>query len=524
MTSLADMLPEMLPAMPRGPLMPILVMLLLPFLAALAMRPLAVISRWMAGALGPLTLLLCALLGLGLLVVNPDGPLLIALGSTNAPLELLLKVDRLALVLALVSIALVLLSWTRGEDHPDPVRMHAALLLLAGGLIGLALAGDPVTSWLFLEVCALASGALLLIGGTLRSLTAMLAFVRWSAAGTGLAVAGLGLTLTAASLAAGDSAATTLGRLGVGLLVLGFGVKAALFPLNAWMAPAGWAAGARVLALLTGVVPALALVNLARLLAAGGVPAQGAEALMLLGMGSALAGALGMWWAREFPTFLIGLSLSSMGAVAVGFSLPGPAGPFSALALLLHFLLVHSALFVLAHRWRGRHADLVGIAWRLPLTAAVLMLLAASLVGVPPLPGFWAKLMLVLSLAEHAGAIVLVVLLALLLATAVEAAAWLRLLRQLYARTGLGASGTALADGKALGLTRADRLPRLLEPSRLARAYSLLVAALLLLATLSIAPLAEGLNRLVVPLPTASVAGPRLVVDKDDVWWREVEP
>ncbi|EIC21095.1 proton-conducting transporter transmembrane domain-containing protein [Thiorhodovibrio frisius] len=504
-----------------GTPMPILAMLSLPFLAALAVRPLAVISPRVAGWLGPLTLLSCALLGLWLLSVAGDQPMLIALGSTGASLELLLKVDRLALVLALVSLALVLLSWTRREDHPDPARTRAALLLLAGGLVGLALAGDPVTSWLFLEVCAMAGGALLLIGGTLRSLTAMLAFVRWSAIGSGLAVVGLGLTLTAGSLANGNPAADTLGRLGFGLLVLGFGVKVALFPLNAWMAPAGRAAGARVLALLTGVLPALALVNLSRQLTTGGAVAQGADVLMLLGMLSALAGALGMWRAREFPTFLIGLSLASMGAVAVGFSLPWPAGPFSALALLLHFLLVHSALFVLAHRWRRRHADLAGIAWRLPLTAAVLMLLAASLVGVPPLPGFWAKLMLVLSLAEYGGSAALMVLLILLLSTAVEAVAWLRLLRQLYARTDNDGFGTSAPDGTAGGLMRADRLAQLLVPSRWARAYGLLVAALLLLVTLSIASVTEGLNRLVVP--SGAVAEPRLAVDGGVALWREVE-
>lgn len=505
----------------------ILAMLLLPFVAALAVRPVALLSRAFAALLGPLSLLLCALIGLALALdlgsfsAAPAAPVRIGLGAAGVPVELLLKLDPLALVLALVSIALVLLSWTRGEDHPEPHRLRSALLVLAGGLLGLALAANALTSWLFLEVSTLAAGALLLTEGGPRSLTAMPPFVRWNAVGTGLAVVGLGLELTAASLYPESPNADTLGRLGFGILVLGFGVKVGFFPLTAWMMPVGQAAGARVSALLTGVLPALALVNLARLLTSGGTVVHGADALMVLGMVSAFAGAVGSWRAQAFPIFLMQLSLASLGALAMGFSLPGPAGHFSALALLLHFLLIHSALFVLAHRWRGCMTDLTGIAWRLPLTAGVTMLLAASLVGVPPLPGFWAKLMLVLSLADNGGNAVMVVLLVLLLATAVEAAAWLRLMRLLYRRTEDGTVEASAVNAAAGNLPRADRLPCLRYPSRVARAYFLLVAVLLLLATLFIAPLTEGLNLLVVP--TASVAGPRLASEVDAAWRREIE-
>jgi formate hydrogenlyase subunit 3/multisubunit Na+/H+ antiporter MnhD subunit len=498
------------------------VMVFLPFLAALVLRPLGAIAPRLAAALGPLVVLVCGLLALGLVVNGAALPGPLALGAAGAPLALLLRLDQFSLVLALVSLALVLLGWTRGEDHPEPARARAAMLLLAGGLCGLALAGDAVTGWLFLEVCALAGGALLLLGGTLRSLTAMLRFVRWSAVGSALGMAGLGFILTVAALAADDPARVTLGRLGFGLLVLGVGVKVALFPFNGWMLAATEAAGARVMALLTGILPGLALLNLARVLATHPAATAGAEALIGLGLVATLAGALGMWRARAFPTFLVALSLAAMGAVALGFSLPGPAGPFVALVLMLHFLLIHSALFVLAHRWRGRTADLAGIAWRLPLTAAVLMLLAASLVGVPPLPGFWVKLMLVLSLAEQDGGLILVVLLGLLLAMAVEAGAWLRLLRLLYA--------PAVAV-TAEHWPRADRLPELLRPGWLARAYFLWVAALVLLVTLSIAPVAQGLNRLLGPtlgqptlaLPASGRGRSELASGLESHWWLQAE-
>nr|WP_275957837.1 proton-conducting transporter membrane subunit [Rhabdochromatium marinum] len=368
-------------------------------------------------------------------------------------------------------------------------------------------------SWLFVELCILATAALLVQERSLRSLVAVLGVVRWSAVGTVLAVVGLGLlqitaaSLTPAGLAAvaqGSADGDVLSRLGFGLLVLGLAVKAGLFPLNAWGLAVGQAAPARVLALLSGAVPALTLVALARVLSGGEL--AGADVLRVVGILSALAGAFGMWRADDFPAFLMQLSLASIGGIAVGFSLPGPAGLFAALALLFHFLLIQSALFVLAHRWRGRLTDLTAIAWRMPWTAAVLVLFAASLVGVPPLPGFWAKLMLLMSLAEYQGAEAMLVVLAYLLVTAVEAAAWLRLMRIGYARAAKD-SAAALQEDAALGVVRVDRLPSLLRSGPWARAYQLLVAVLLLVATLMIGPVAEDLNRLVVPLLAQRVSG-----------------
>lgn len=557
--------------------------LLLPLLVALGVRPMAVIWRGGARLIGPLALVLCASFGLFLLVDGNLAPGYLWLGAAGASLGLTLRLDGLALVLAVVAHALVLLGWTRGEDHPDQLRMDAAMLLLAGGLTGLALAGDLVTTWLFLELCTLAGAALLLFGGTLRALIAVATLLRWGALGSALIALGLGLaSLSAGSLSDGplsagllatvgedraEADASGLSRLGDGLVMLGFGVKVALFPLNAWLASAARAAPARVLALLTGALPALTLASLARLLASGDVTSAAATVMMVLGTLSVLAGGFGMWRARVFPTFLTALSLANLGAIGIGFSLPGPAGPFSALALLFHFLLIQSALFVIGHRWRWPLSDLAGIAREQPLVSAALVLFAASLVGVPPLPGFWARLMLVLSLAEHAGPAAMLVLLLYLLAAAVEAAGWLRLLRRLYAqgpeevgaalegatmegggtmtdhaaagheraaargsamggtseRGGVpGADGALAADGAAAGgtglrLPRADRLPRLRRPGRLALAYQLLVGGVLLLATLAVVPVAEGLNRLAAPLaagwPAHSPLEPHLARD-----------
>jgi len=91
-------------------------------------------------------------------------------------------------------------------------------------------------------------------------------------------------------------------------------------------------------------------------------------------------------------------SIGQLGIMFIAFSIPGKAGVFAGLAVALHHLVVKPAMFLLAERWQGSLANLAGAARTSPLGAALFILLALSLIGVPPLPGFWAKLLVMINL------------------------------------------------------------------------------------------------------------------------------
>ena len=59
-------------------------------------------------------------------------------------------------------------------------------------------------------------------------------------------------------------------------------------------------------------------------------------------------------------------------------------------------------MFLLAARWGGSLANLAGAATSSPLAAGLFILLALSLIGVPPLSGFWAKLLVLVELSRQA--------------------------------------------------------------------------------------------------------------------------
>ena len=117
--------------------------------------------------------------------------------------------------------------------------------------------------------------------------------------------------------------------------------------------------------------------------------------------------------------------------VFIAFSLPGEIGVLAGLAVALHHLVIKSGLFALAARWGGSMDALAGLGRRSPLAGAIYVLFALSMIGVPPLPGFWAKLVVLIALAQQ-GPLELAAMAAILVVTAIEANYLFRLAVVLY--------------------------------------------------------------------------------------------
>jgi formate hydrogenlyase subunit 3/multisubunit Na+/H+ antiporter MnhD subunit len=156
--------------------------------------------------------------------------------------------------------------------------------------------------------------------------------------------------------------------------------------------------------------------------------------MLALGALGFITGELAAWRARDLNRMLAYSSIGQLGLVFIGFSLSGTAGLLAGLALALHHLVIKAALFGLATRWGGSLERLVGAARSAPIASGLMVLFALSLIGVPPLPGFWAKLLVVMGLAEQSTTLSLSALALILIGTAVEANYLFRLVIKLYAR------------------------------------------------------------------------------------------
>jgi multicomponent Na+:H+ antiporter subunit D len=203
------------------------------------------------------------------------------------------------------------------------------------------------------------------------------------------------------------------------LFIAGFGLKAALVPFHAWLPDAHPSAPAPISAMLSGVlIKALGVYAMARLVFnVFGVSIPVGWVLIALGMASMVAGgflAIGQW---DFKRLLAYSSISQVGYVVLGLGLgtvllaQGASVAWASLAILggLFHLVNHSVYKSLLFLTSGsvematgtrQMRDMGGLANRMPVTRAACMVASASIVGVPPFPGFWSKLILVIAAVQ----------------------------------------------------------------------------------------------------------------------------
>ncbi|WP_433172554.1 proton-conducting transporter transmembrane domain-containing protein [Actinoallomurus sp. CA-150999] len=212
-------------------------------------------------------------------------------------------------------------------------------------------------------------------------------------------------------------------RLAGGLAVLGFGTKAGLAPMHAWLPDAHSQAPAPVSALMSGVLLSVAFTAILRykiLTDAVLGPAYMRVLLITAALASLTVAALLLIGQRDYKRMLAYSSIEHMGLAALG----AAAGTrLAAAALLLHILghgLAKSVAFtgagqILQQAKTSRITDVRGLAAGRPALAGVFGLAVAALAGLPPFPLFASELGIARSAVSAGLGWVLAIALALLL-------------------------------------------------------------------------------------------------------------
>jgi len=240
-------------------------------------------------------------------------------------------------------------------------------------------------------------------------------------------------TLNLAHLATlSEKLANPQGLAAFAMLVIGFGVKAELFPVNGWVPEVYGATSKRVAALLAGLASKLAVLAIVRILLMVFPHDEARQLLLILGIIGVVSGELAAYQARDITRMLGWSSVGQLGVVFIAFSLPGKIGLIAGVTVAMHHLVIKSALFLLADRWGGAIDRLGGAASTSRLGAALFVLLSLSLLGLPPLPGFWSKFLVLGGLANAGSAIQLAAMTVILAGTVLEGAYLMRVIAALY--------------------------------------------------------------------------------------------
>jgi multicomponent K+:H+ antiporter subunit D len=346
------------------------------------------------------------------------------MGEWPAPFGIVLVLDRLgALMLLLTSlVALPVLWYASGGWDAHGRYFHAMFQFQLMGLNGAFVTGDLFNLFVFFEVLLIASYVLMVHGQGGQRLRVGLHYVVLNLAASSLFLIGVALlyaktgTLNLADLAlrvpevqGADAAVVKAAGL---LLLVVFGFKAALAPLSLWL-PATYAAACAPVAALFAIMTKVGVYAIVRVQGvvfgadAGDSALAMAPVLLPLALLTGVVGVLGALAAHTLERLVAWLTVASVGTVLVGVGLFGAAGWSAAFYYLVNSTLVVAGLFLLAElvaAQRGDAADRLVPASRVaqPALLGTLMLLAAaSAAGLPPLPGFVGKVMVLQAAAAH---------------------------------------------------------------------------------------------------------------------------
>ncbi len=346
-----------------------------------------------------------------------------ALGGFAPPLGIAFRIDAagslMALLVAGAGFATAVYS---GHSLAAEARAQkrslaqAGFLLSLSGMIGLVVTGDAFNAFVFLEVASVAVYALVGLGARQdrRALPAALNYLILGTMGATFFVLGVGFlyaatgTLNMTDIAARlPTLADSRGvQVGFALIVVGLGVKAAVFPLHGWLPAAYAQAPTMVSVFLSATATKAALYLLARFVFTvfGGDDAYVRVFLVYvlapLGAAAALVGSTQAIFQSETRRVLAYSTVAHVGYIALGLSLASIAGLSAALLQILTHALTKAALFMVlggaAMVRRGRTlADLAGMGRTAPWTSAALAAGAFGLIGVPLTGGFLSKWLLV---------------------------------------------------------------------------------------------------------------------------------
>lgn len=341
------------------------------------------------------------------------------LGGWPTPVGIDLRLDDLATLLLLavnvVGLAVALYSVDYMRRFSARPYFYGLFLLMVTGMNGVILAGDLFNLYVFLEVAAVASYALVAFGTGHEELEASFKYIVLGSLSSALILVGIALvygitgTLNMAQMA-GRITETGMDApllLAFGLFIVGFSFKAALVPFHAWLPDAHPSAPAPVSAMLSGVlIKAIGVYVLARLaFNVFGIADNELSLLRWLGVLSMVVGGLLAAGQSDIKRLFAYSSISQVGFIILGFGLGTPLGLVGALYHLVNHALFKSLLFLNAgaveYATGTRNLnELGGLNRALPVTGATSLIGSMSIAGIPPFNGFWSKLIIILACVE----------------------------------------------------------------------------------------------------------------------------
>ncbi|MDN2498503.1 Na+/H+ antiporter subunit D [Nocardia nova] len=355
-----------------------------------------------------------AISGVLLYLADRDGMGAVQVGRWETPIGITLVVDRLSagmlLVSSIVLLAVLIFAVGQGisdgtERQPTSIFQPTYLILSAG--VSLAfLAGDLFNLFVGFEVLLAASFVLLTLGASADRVRAGVSYVMVSMVSSLIFLTGIALAYAATGTLNLADMSVRMGTVPLGVrsaicavLLVAFGIKAAVFPLSNWLPDSYPTAPAPVTAVFAGLLTKVGVYAIIRvhalLLPAGTFD----NVLLVCGLLTMVIGILGAIAQSDIKRLLSFTLVSHIGYLMFGVGLGSVGGTTGTVFYVVHHILVQTTLFLvvgLIERQAGSASlsRLGGLLAASPALALLFGIPALNLGGIPPFSGYIGKVRL----------------------------------------------------------------------------------------------------------------------------------
>lgn len=345
-------------------------------------------------------------------VVLQQGIIVVQLGHYPAPFGITFVIDMLSaimlLITGIINFNVSLYAIYDITIWRQKLGFYVSYWVLLMGICGAFSTGDLFNLYVWFEVMLIASFVLLVLGNNKMQLDGTMKYVSLNLVATILMLLAIAIlyamvgTLNMADMAQKLKIYPLTGTVTtvVLLLTIAFSIKSALFPLFFWLPASYHTTNVTTSALFAGMLTKVGVYSLIRLNML--ILPNNYYILSLLLFSSAITmvtgvlGAVSQFYFRRLLSFHI---ISQIGYMVMGLAIYTPFALAGTLFYILHHIIVKANLFLISGLCcrLGKSADirkLGGFYRQSPLLAILFFIPAFSLAGVPPLSGFWAKLII----------------------------------------------------------------------------------------------------------------------------------
>lgn len=377
---------------------------------------------------------------LAFIILQKGMPIIYSLGGWSAPWGIELQVGSLGafflLIVAVVGLPVALfakgnlMEEVGGKERVS--RFYVLFLLLCGALAGMAITNDMFNVFVLVEVATLSCCGLVSARNHPRAAEAAFTYLILATLGSTLVMGGIGFIYMITGHLNMGFAFGEMSRiwqdnphvvwLAVSFILVGFGVKSALFPLHVWLPDAHSAAPSPASAILSGLAVKGYIICLIKFLYLVFGPALMQQfaihrILVLAGMVAIIAGSISALAQDELKRRLAFSTVAQIGYIFLGLGLLNIKGLTGTLVYMGSHAVIKSTLFLaagamIAATGKKNISELAGIGRKMPITMGAFTIGSLGLMGIPLFSGFIGKWYLLLGSLEAGNILPAIVIIA----------------------------------------------------------------------------------------------------------------